>query len=753
MKQSQLNKIKHSLFLTLGIIIVTTVTIIMTMNAIYTYTNTKNKIVTKIKNDSEDTAKSIKNNLASLITSYSINEYDQLIFNEIKSKDIFAIIVKDYKMGKILGNDTFMSGKIKYSDSNIVDFDSTNKLQNKELQNCYFINTSNITNSNNQILGTISIYINSENLNDELSKIIKESLINTILISLLLIVFLLLPIKYYILEPISNIIDIISNGDKDGIPKNLIPNSNNKEINALVNSINIMIKAIKDSRSVLKTQENRLEYLLEMSPIAVRIAKNRGEYVIFANKAYSKLLHQEKSTTSGRNPKDYYADKSTYENIMKVLDKDERIYNMLVELNIENATVWALASYMNIEFDGEKAAIGWFYDVTNEKENEAKLFQALELQTTIFDNSGYLMISTDTNGIIKQFNHEAEKLLGYKAEEVVNKCTPEIFHLKSEIIQKAEHFSKELNIKVEPGFETFIVKTKMGQKNEYEWTYISKNGEHIPVLLSITALKNKANERYGYLGIAQDISQRKLLESQSKLASMGEMIGNIAHQWRQPLSMISTIASGIIVKNEFQKIVPSDITIDMEKILNQTKYLSNTIDDFRNFIKDNNDKERISIVTTIEKSLSIIKSSIKNNHINLIVNLKDDLFIDGFENQLIQAFINIINNAKDALKEKKLDEDKYIFVETQKIKEELILIIKDNAGGIDDNIMHKIFEPYFTTKHKSIGTGIGLSMTHQIIVEHHNATIEVFNSTYTYNDKQFTGAYFQITFSDTCSLQ
>ena len=98
---------------------------------------------------------------------------------------------------------------------------------------------------------------------------------------------------------------------------------------------------------------------------------------------------------------------------------------------------------------------------------------------------------------------------------------------------------------------------------------------------------------------------------------MGEMIGNIAHQWRQPLSMISTIASGIIVKNELMAMDPNDIVLNMEKIINQTKYLSNTIDDFRNFIKDNNEKERISIVATVETALSILKPSIKNNKIKL----------------------------------------------------------------------------------------------------------------------------------------
>ncbi|WP_298750430.1 PAS domain S-box protein [uncultured Arcobacter sp.] len=752
MKNTQTKKYKLSLFLTLALIITISVTSILTINAAYNYYHIKNRIIDEIKDNSNEAILSLKSNITNLIISYSINEYEKLIINELQSKDIFAIIVKDYAMGKILGKDVYITGKIKNSEVNILDYNIKDKNQNKLLENAFFTKSVNITNSSNEILGTLSIYITNNEIEKELKKIVSDTLFNTILLSIFLTLFLYISIRYYILNPISNIINTINDGDGTGIPNTLIPDSSSKEVSALTNSINTMIKSIKTSRDNLEKNEHRLEYLLELSPIAVRIAKNRGEYVIFANKAYSKLLHLKEGTISGKNPKDYYVNKDTYEHIIKTLENGDRIYNIMIELNIENKQTWALASYMNIDFDGEKAIIGWFYDVTNEKVNEASLYKALELQTTIFDNSGYLMISTDKNGIIQQFNKEAEKLLGYEAKEVINIHTPEIFHLKSEIILKAEYLSKELNKKIQKGFEVFVEKTKLGLKNENEWTYISKKGEHIPVLLNITALKNKNDETYGYLGIAQDISQRKALESQSKLASMGEMIGNIAHQWRQPLSMISTIASGILVKNELNITDNVDVSSNMEKIISQTKYLSNTIDDFRNFIKENNDKERISLVNTIEKSLSIIKPSISNNHINLIVNLKDDIYIDGFENQLIQAFINILNNAKDALKEKTVDKDKLIFVETQFIKDELFLIIKDSAGGIKDDIIHKIFEPYFTTKHKSIGTGIGLSMAYQIIAEHHNATIEVFNSTYEYNDKTHTGAYFQITFKDACLI-
>ena len=191
----------------------------------------------------------------------------------------------------------------------------------------------------------------------------------------------------------------------------------------------------------------------------------------------------------------------------------------------------------------------------------------------------------------------------------------------------------------------------------------------------------------------------------------------------------------------------------MDNIIKQTTYLSNTIDDFRNFIKNSNEKGEVQISNIINKTLSILNPSIVNHNIKIILNIHDNIEIIGYENQLIQALINILNNAKDALEENvKSSEDKLIFIETKNVQDGLVLKIKDNAGGIPENVIDKIFEPYFTTKHKSIGTGIGLSMTHQIITKHHNANIFASNETYEYENKTYPGACFTIIFKNAKEL-
>ena len=282
-----------------------------------------------------------------------------------------------------------------------------------------------------------------------------------------------------------------------------------------------------------------------------------------------------------------------------------------------------------------------------------------------------------------------------------------------------------------------------GFRDNFERIY-EINNKRMNVALSASWMPDKKH----ILLSMKDITKNKLFEEQSKLAAMGEMIGNIAHQWRQPLSVITTISSNIKLRSEYEQLEGYDIESDMDVIMQQAQYLSKTIDDFRNFIKNTKDAQKLSLKETIEKTLSILHSAMVNNSINVISDLKDDKNIDGYENELIQSFINIINNSKDALKEHVKNDEKLIFINTIKEDSSLIITIKDNGGGIPDNIIHRIFEPYFTTKNKNVGTGIGLSMTYKMITERHNASIDVYNEEYTYNNKNYKGACFKITFTN-----
>ncbi|RXJ67335.1 hypothetical protein CRV08_10430 [Halarcobacter ebronensis] len=239
------------------------------------------------------------------------------------------------------------------------------------------------------------------------------------------------------------------------------------------------------------------------------------------------------------------------------------------------------------------------------------------------------------------------------------------------------------------------------------------------------------------------LKKDKMMLQQSKLASMGEMIGNIAHQWRQPLSVISTSASGLRLQNELKILDDEQLNNSVECIVNSTKYLSQTIDDFISFVKNSQDAVEFDIKENLEKNLGILKGSLKIHEVNVFLDSQNKI-IKGFPNELTQVFINIVHNAKDALKSNTLN-NRLVFVSTISDENSIKIIIKDNAGGIPEDIISKIFDPYFTTKGDSDGTGLGLYMSYRIINENMGGSIKVENIEYEYEGKVHKGAQFSIT--------
>ncbi len=353
-------------------------------------------------------------------------------------------------------------------------------------------------------------------------------------------------------------------------------------------------------------------------------------------------------------------------------------------------------------------------------EDSLKKFQEL-LDSTI----SAMYIFKDT--ICVNCNKEASELLGLSSKkDILNK---KIFDIFQNIPQN--HAQLLLDDKVEHNFETSIINSD-GKK--YELQIRERN-----VLIGDEQLK---------IISAMDITQikrdEKILSQQSKLASMGEMIGNIAHQWRQPLTAISIAASGIKLTYELD-IEDKEETIEsLDNIVKNTKFLSSTIEDFQNFMRNDRESTTFFIQNTINKTLVIIDPNLKLEGITIVTQEKNDIQITSIQNDIVQVLLNIINNAIDILKIRQIEEqDRYIFINISLDKEFVYINILDTAGGIPKTIIDKIFEPYFTTKNQSRGTGLGLYMTHQIITKL-GGKVDVVNEEIKYQGKQYTGAKFTV---------
>lgn len=375
-------------------------------------------------------------------------------------------------------------------------------------------------------------------------------------------------------------------------------------------------------------------------------------------------------------------------------------------------------------------------EITYQKQllqNQEKLKNAY----IVYNNTNDGILITDKSANIIDVNYAFFKNTGYTKEEVFGE-NPSM--LQSGLYDKNFYTNMWDVIK---------------EKHYWHGEIVNKNklGESYTELLTITEVLDKQGKVKNYIGVFTNITKQKeqdlelkekerLIFQQSKMASMGEMLENIAHQWRQPLSVISTAATGTKMEKEFG-ISNEKTEIERLTLINDSaQYLSQTIDDFRDFFKPNKEKEEFFISEVIDIALNIVQSKFKNRNIQIKLEV-DEVKIKEFKSELVQVVINILNNARDILEEREIDE-RFISIKVTKNDKNAIITIQDSGGGIPEDILDKLFEPYFTTKNKTQGTGIGLYMSEEIINKHMNGTISALNKKYEIDGKTFNGAMFRV---------
>jgi signal transduction histidine kinase len=232
----------------------------------------------------------------------------------------------------------------------------------------------------------------------------------------------------------------------------------------------------------------------------------------------------------------------------------------------------------------------------------------------------------------------------------------------------------------------------------------------------------------------------KIINEQSKMIFMREILNNISHQWRQPLSIITTAVTGIKLKKEYKQLDEKDLDDYLNVVLENSSYLSKTIDNFRSFFENKDEMTTYKFSSLIDKIEELLKEELEENKISFVLDIQE-LNYYGNETRLLNSILHILNNAIDVLKNK--EDQRIIFISIYK-NENFHIKIKDNGGGIQEEIIDRIFEPYFTTKHKSLGKGMDLYIVKESIEKILKGYIKVTNEHYTYKGKDQVGALFEI---------
>lgn len=281
---------------------------------------------------------------------------------------------------------------------------------------------------------------------------------------------------------------------------------------------------------------------------------------------------------------------------------------------------------------------------------------------------------------------------------------------------------------LKPLCELTKISTRIGNGDFTQRLEIESDDEIGTLAASFNSMSDKINKRTVELENACNELKLKdeIMIAQSKQSAMGEMIGMIAHQWRQPISIIAMGANNVLADIELDTLEEETLKDTVSNIVEQTQELSKIIDDFRNFFKPDKNAEDILIADVVKKVLGTIKPSLDNNTIALTLQLGEECKIKTYSRELMQVLINILNNAKEALVENR-EVDRKISISIEEKNNYIFINICDNGGGIDEKIVNQICTPYFSTKNEKNGTGLGLYISKIIVEKHLKGTLKFYN--------------------------
>ncbi len=423
-----------------------------------------------------------------------------------------------------------------------------------------------------------------------------------------------------------------------------------------------------------------------------------------------------------------YIDKNGYEKI-KVL-KEKKVKNNTLEFVAQSDYFKKAASLKR-----NQTGFSRIYLKNTEQGFSTALFHAF---SSVYRNNsfeGVLMVDFSMDDFLKKFlnaplydificDNKGNNILYDKNLKNIKEVFPKEYEniVSFKVYQTNRLISRKLDLPVDGGL---IMVLQL--KSDYVDYHNDKKHDEI-ILTSIIVMILSLIASFIIVNTVQKslLDKDKMIFEQNKLASMGQMLENIAHQWRQPLAHINSIVYSIDFELRKEKIEKANIEKELDEIETVTEYLSRTIDDFKEFLDVNKPKQHFIVQDSIKKTISIIKASFEFHSIKIDLWLDEQVEIYNYPNLLEQSLLSILNNAKDALVQRGV-ENPTVNIEVKEFKSFLEIYIFDNAGGIDKENLLKVFEPYFTTKGESNGTGLGLYISKMMIEDGMQGKIFVFN--------------------------
>ncbi|HEX4477341.1 MAG TPA: PAS domain S-box protein [Polyangiaceae bacterium] len=491
--------------------------------------------------------------------------------------------------------------------------------------------------------------------------------------------------------------------------------------------------ALREQQHALLLSERRFRALVTQAPIGIFETDTEGRCV-FVNERWEELagVSYERALDTG------WLDALHPDDTTAVLDEwawaiaEKR--DFLLEFryrHVDGRTVWVagMASAMSDNDGRVTGYLGTIQDITERRIAADKLRETLTLWRGILDSANYAIIATMPDGIIREWNIAAERMLGYSASEVIGVATPAIIHLPSEIERRAAALSNELREHVAAGFDAFAAKARRGAVDENEWTYVRKDGTRFPVLLSMTALRDNDGVLTGYLGVASDVTERKRQEreliaakeaAEQAARAKSDFLARMSHEIRTPMNGVIGMTA-LALKTELSDVQRDYLRI-VESSANGLLHIINDILDFSRAEVGKLSLERtpFALRESVGRGLRGLALGAEQRGVELVLRLPDTVpdSLVGDPHRLQQVLINLVSNAL------KFTEHGEVVVAVSLASEEsdrvrLEFSVEDTGAGIDEAHQLSIFDA-FTQADASVGrkfggTGLGLAICSELV--------------------------------------